>query len=36
MKKTFWWFLVAGVLNGLLLWIRERMKEEREGGGTCS
>lgn len=28
MKKTFLWFFVAGVLNGLLLWIRERMREE--------
>jgi len=27
MKKTFLWFFVAGVLNGVLLWMREQLKE---------
>jgi len=25
---TFWLFFLAGVFNGMLIWIRERLKEE--------
>jgi hypothetical protein len=24
---TFWMFFLAGVFNGMLIWIRERLKE---------
>ena len=25
--KTFWWFFIAGFLNGVLIWIREQLKD---------
>jgi hypothetical protein len=28
MKTAFFWFFVTGFCNGILLWIRERLKEE--------
>ena len=27
--KTFFWFFVTGLLNGVLIYIRERLKEEQ-------
>jgi hypothetical protein len=30
-RKTFFWFVVAGIFNGLLLWAREHLKKEEEG-----
>jgi len=33
---TFWLFFLAGVLDGLLIWIRERLKENDDAGEFAS
>lgn len=33
---TFWLFFLAGVLDGLLIWIRERLKEDDDVGELAS
>ncbi len=27
MRKSFLWFIIAGLLNGIILWIHQHLKE---------